>query len=111
MPLKHLTETVLIVVLGIITIVTGILTDTLPLLPNGIIPWAILLGATLLYPLVLYPLLRSNRADYFFRALHFAPAFMVLLWLLIQVVALRDPSFLIIHQGYTWGWTLAGVII
>lgn len=111
MPLKHLTETVLVVALGIVTIFTGILIDTLPLLPQGFIPWAIVFGAALLYPLVLYPLFRTNRADYFFRVLHFLPAALALLWIAIQLVALRFPAALIVHEWYTFGWTVVGVVI
>jgi hypothetical protein len=111
MPLKHFTETLLILVLGVAMVVTGILVSTLPLLPEGLLPALILLGITLLYPIALYPLFRSNRADYPFRVLHFIPAFIVGGWLLLQGIAYFLPGLQFLTTGYVWGWTLAPVLI
>jgi len=110
MPLKYPTETTLILVLGLVTLLVGVLTDTLPLLPEGILPWGLVFGSALLYGLLLYPLLRRNRAEYAFRALHFLPAAIALLWFLIQVLALLFPEVLALHRYYTYGWTAVGVI-
>ena len=110
MPLKHLTETVLVVLLGLMTILAGIMVDTLPLLPAGALPWAIAFGVALLYALVMYPTLKSNRAEYSFRVLHFLPALMLILWLIIQLIALKDPRALIVHYWYTFGWALFTVV-
>ncbi len=111
MPLKHLTETILVALLASAIIVTGVLISSLPFLPQGLLPWAIVFGLTLAYPLALYSLLRRNRADYWFRALHFAPAVMALLWLVIQAVTMRAPALLKLHRLYTWGFTMPAVVI
>lgn len=111
MPLKHLTETVLVVLLAIVTIVTGVLVATLPPVPEGFFPWAGVFAATVLYPAVLYPLLRNNRADYAFRALHFAPVAIALGWLLLQVLVLKLPAAESGERIYTWGWSLLPVAI
>ncbi len=111
MPLKHLTETILVALLAFAIIVTGVLVSSLPFLPQGLLPWAIVFGLTLAYPLALYSLLRRNRADYWFRALHFAPAVMALLWLVIQAVTMRAPALLKLHRLYTWGFTMPAVLI
>ncbi|TSC57432.1 MAG: hypothetical protein Greene041619_1164 [Candidatus Peregrinibacteria bacterium Greene0416_19] len=110
MPLKHLTETALIALLAVATMITGLLVATLPLLPQGLVPGFLLLITVLLYPLILYPTLKHNRADYAFRLLHFAPATLVLLWFLIQFLALAFPWLLWLHRVYTWGWTLPAVL-
>lgn len=107
MPLKHITETLLILILGAVLIVTGLLTGSLPALPQGMLPWAGLFVLTLAYPLGLYGLLRRHRADYWFRVLHFAPMLLTLLWMLIQLISYKAPSFI----GFTTGLIAAGVIV
>lgn len=82
MPLKHTTETVLVFLLGAVLLVTGVVLHFLPPLPGGLYWWALAFVCALLYPLLVYPTLRTNRADYSFRALHFLPAGFLLLWLL-----------------------------
>ena len=111
MPLKHLTETFLILLLGLVILLTGVALDTLPLLPEGALPWAIAFAISLLYALVFYPVLKKNRAEYSFRVLHFVPAGMLVLWLVIQLIALREPRALSVHHWYTWGWSAAPVIL
>ncbi len=103
MPLKHHTETALVALLCVLIVLTGIALSTLPILPDGIVPWGIVFVVTLLYPLALYPLLRKNRADYEFRALHFAPAVIAGLWIILQAASLRAPLFLRFHHWLTWG--------
>ncbi|MBI3331519.1 hypothetical protein HYZ99_00995 [Candidatus Peregrinibacteria bacterium] len=110
MPLKHLTETVLVVLLGVMVVLTGVIMDTLPLLPAGALPWAIAFGVALLYALVVYPTLKSNRAEYSFRLLHFLPALMLLIWLVIQLISIYEPNALLVHHWYTWGWALFAVV-
>lgn len=109
MPLKHATETFLIVVLAVAVIVTGMVMQTLVSLPEGIVPWAILFVIASLYPLLLGKLFRENRADYAFRLLHFVPAIMLLVWLLLQALTLLFPVFENILRWYTWGWSLPAV--
>lgn len=111
MPLKHLTETLLIVLLGAVIILTGTVVASLPHLPQGFMPWAIVSFLTVLYPAVLYPLLKKNRADYAFRSLHFVPFVMTILWLLIEIVMLKDPRFIAVQRIYTWGLTAPAVLI
>lgn len=111
MPLKHLTETVLVVLLAIVTIVTGVLVATLPPVPEGFFPWVGIFVATVLYPAVFYPLLRNNRADYAFRALHFAPVAIALGWLLLQVLVLKFPASASAERVYTWGWSVLPVAV
>lgn len=106
MPLKHRTETFLVVLLAIVVMITGLLIATLPPLPNGLIPWAIVFVATLAYPIILYPLFRADRADYEFRTLHWVPAMMVFVWLLLQIAAMLVTPLGILEKVYTWAWLL-----
>lgn len=109
MPLKHFTETALVILLGIMLLLAGVAIDTLPLLPEGALPWAIAFAVSIFYALALYPMLRRNRAEYSFRLLHFLPAVMLVLWLVIQLLALREPRALIAHHWYTWGFGILAV--
>ncbi len=111
MPLKHFTETVLVFVLGIVFAATGIVLSTLPHLPPGILPWLLLFIATLIYPAALYPLLKNNRADYEFRALHFLPAAITLLWLLLASSMLRFPFLGRILAALTYACSLPFVLV
>ncbi len=111
MPLKHLTETLLIVLLGIVTVATGFVLSTLPHLPPGILPWLILFVITLIYPAVLYPLLKNNRADYEFRALHFLPAVVAVLWLLLASLTLRFAFLSVVLAVLTFAWSLPFVFV
>ncbi len=111
MPLKHATETFLVFLLGVVILLTGILLPTLPDLPAGAIPWAVLFVLSVLYPLSLFALFRRRRADHAFRLLHWFPALMLLLWLGIEIVALELPRALLVMNGYTWGWTLPAVTV
>lgn len=107
MPLKHNTETLLVFLLGLFTIIIGALIASVPVLPAGIAAWSIVFALSLFYPFLLYPLFRRDRADYVFRMLHFGPAAVVLLWLFVQVVSLRLPRALILSSWLTW--TLAAL--
>lgn len=106
MPLKYSTETFLVLLLGAAIIITGIVTAILPPLSVTVIPWVIAFVASLLYPLALYPLFKDRRADYEFRALHFVPAFMLIVWLGIQLLLSVLPFFEVLLASYTWGWSL-----
>ncbi|MDD5751791.1 MAG: hypothetical protein PHS73_04715 [Candidatus Peribacteraceae bacterium] len=111
MPLKHTTETFLIFLFGVVILLTGFLLSTLPDLPVGAVPWAILFVLALLYPLSLVFLFRSRRADHAFRLLHWFPALMLLVWLGLQIVALERTHLLSLVDGYTWAWTLPAVAL
>ncbi len=110
MPLKHFTETVLVIVLVLVTIVTGIAISILPPIPEGFVPWGIVFVAALIYPAIVYPLLKTNRADYTFRALHFAPVAITLGWLFLQIAMLKEPRTEVAETIYTWGFGAAPVI-
>jgi len=111
MPLKHFTETFLIVVLGAIIALTGLLVATLPPLPHGALPWVILFVLSVAYPLSLHSMFQKRRADNLFRNLHWFPAAMLLAWLLIQGVVLGSTVNPDQVQWYTWAWSLPAVVI
>jgi len=109
MPLKHTTETLLIFFLGTAMVVTGIVLPTLTLLEMGIVPWATVFVLAVAYPLLLSRVFRCNRADYSFRMLHWVPAILLLILLLLQGIVYVLPSGQSVVDWYTWGWTLPGV--
>lgn len=104
MPLKHFTETVLVVLLGLAAISAGAIVSVMPPIPEGFAPWTIVFAAALAYPAILYPLLKSSRADYSFRALHFAPVAVTIAWILIQIATLKEPRFAAANSIFTWGF-------
>ena len=110
MPLKHTTETLLIFVLAVAIIVTGMLMQTLADLPSGLVPWAILFVLAVAYPLSLSHLFRRNRADYEFRLLHWFPAAMLLLWIILQAAFSLHAGFVKVFDWLTWGWSLPMVV-
>src|SRR3989344_8257269 len=95
MPLKHSTETLLIIVLGVLLLVTGAILDILPSLPEGTVLWGVAWAGSVAYPLLLYPVLKERRADYSFRVLHFVPVGMLLLWFMLEIVSFYRPQ--VIH--------------
>lgn len=111
MPLKHFTETLLVFLLGLLTILVGVAVASLPVLPRGILPWITVFGVALLYPLAIYPILKRDRADYAFRLLHFGPVAIALVWFLTQVASLRFPRILILGGVWTFGWSLIPILI
>ncbi len=111
MPLKHFTETFLVVVLGAVIALTGLLTATLPNLPDGALPWAALFILSVVYPLSLYALFQRRRADNTFRNLHWFPAGMLLVWLMLQGAVLGSSVDSESVALYSWGWTLVPVVL
>ena len=111
MPLKHFTETFLVVVLGAVIALTGLLTATLPSLPDGALPWAVLFIVSIVYPLSLYSLFQRRRADNSFRNLHWFPAVILLVWLALQGVVVGSTVENESVVLYSWGWTLAPVLL
>lgn len=109
MPLKHSTETALVVILAAVIVLTGVVCAILPPITQSSLPWAVAFALSLVYPLSLYPLFKERRADYEFRMLHFVPALMLALWLVLQVVASLLPQLQALLHWYTWGWTLPAV--
>lgn len=92
MPLKHLTETLLVIVLSVAVLATCVALSVTPLPPEGLLPWAIIFVLSLIYPLSLYSLFRQSRADYWFRVLHFLPTFISLLWIALAFARIRMPQ-------------------
>lgn len=111
MPLKFATETLLIVLLGFVTILTGVILATLPALPAGLVPGIILLLATLAYAFSYSSLFRRDRVEYAFRLLHLFPAAMVVVWFILQGITYLDPAFDRFTGLYTWGWSLGPVVL
>lgn len=111
MPLKHFTETFLVIVLGAVIALTGLLIATLPSLPEGGLPWAVLFVLAIIYPLTLLPMFRLRRADTFFRNLHWFPALMLLAWLVVEILRYKGAVSASVSSLYTWGWTLGAVAI
>lgn len=111
MPLKHFTETFLVVVLGAVVALTGLLVSTLPPLPQGALPWAVLFVLSMIYPLSLHSLFQKRRADNFFRKLHWFPAGILLVWLLLQGIAIGSTLQVAQMTFYTWGWALGAVLV
>lgn len=111
MPLKHFTETLLVVLLAVVTIATAVIVSVLPPIPEGFFTWSVLFALTIVYPALLYPLLKSNRADYSFRALHFAPVAIVLIWMFIQIALMKEPRVAMLYRVYTWGFGLLPIVV
>lgn len=111
MPLKHPVETLLVFILALAVVATGLIVAVLPPLPEGAFVWGVFFLLANAYPLVLYPLFKNRRADYEFRALHFLPALMLLVWLIIELIIRQMPSAATAAEWYTWGWTLPAVVV
>ena len=109
MPLKHLTETVLVVLLALVTIATGIIVSTLPHIPAGFFPWVATFISAVIYPALVYPILKNNRADNSFRALHFAPVTITLMWMFIEIALLKEPRLQLVASAYTWVFSTPAV--
>lgn len=80
MPLKHATETRLVILLGGALVGIGAAARVLPPFPRVAFLWGGLALLSLLYPLFLLPLFRARRADYAFRVLHFLPFVLLIAW-------------------------------
>lgn len=106
MPLKHTTETLLVILLAGVLVLTGFIISILPPLSVSFIPWTLAFVASLLYPLSLYPMFKERRADYEFRAFHFAPAALLLLWMIFDLLASAFPFVAFLLSWFTWGWAL-----
>lgn len=109
MPLKHDTETSMVVVLGLLIALSGAIVTFLPPVSVSVWPWAIAFAASVVYPLALYPMMKERRADHEFRALHFVPAIILLLWLALDLLVTFRPSWQVLQSLYTWGWSVAVV--
>lgn len=111
MPLKHTTETLLIILLAAVLALTGFVMSILPPLGVSVVPWIVAFVASLLYPLSLYPLFKERRADYEFRMFHFAPAALLLIWMVLDLVSSAFPFAAFLLSWFTWGWALPFVFL
>lgn len=109
MPLKHATETFLIVLLGIAIALAAFAARFLPPVVEGWTPWGVAFLVSVLYPLALHPLLRRRRADYAFRVLHLFPLLIFVLAAGLEVLGKLRPEAAAIEEIYRWGWTLLAV--
>lgn len=110
MPLKHTTETRLVIVLGGILVGVGFSVRLLPPLPNGAFLFGGLWLLSLLYPLLLLPLFRARRAEYAFRILHFLPSLLLLMWAAFPVLRSSGVPTGSIEEWYTWEQGLLPIV-
>ncbi len=110
MPLKHDTETRLIILLGLMIALAGAVSAFLPPVSVSALPWLTACTLGLAYPLLLYPTLRSHRADYPFRLLHFVPVLILLVWLALELLASAVPSFQFAQTLFTLCWSGPAVL-
>lgn len=110
MPLKHDTETTMVFLLGLLIALAGAVAAFLPPVSVTIVPWSIAFVVSLIYPLVWYPVMKERRADYEFRALHFVPALILLLWLVLDLFVSFRPDWQVMQSLFTWGWTMGLVL-
>lgn len=106
MPLKHHTETAYLFLLGLAIGVSGVAVALLPKLPNGFPYWLVLFIAAVFYPLVLARTFRTNRADYEFRLLHWFPAGIFMLWILLEALSPKFRAVYILELGFLYLWSL-----
>lgn len=111
MPLKHFTETVVIVALALVTVLAAILVRTVPPFPAGFVPLLLLFGAGLVYAAALSPMLRRNRADYPLRVLHLAPAAIALFALIFGFLGRSVPALLGTIGFLSFGFFLPLIIV
>lgn len=111
MPLKHATETALVLLLAVMIALAGVAVAFLPPVSVSILPWAIAFAISLIYPLALYPMMRERRADHSFRLLHFVPAAILLIWLVLDLLASFVPGLQWLQSWFTWAWALPFVAL
>lgn len=111
MPLKHSTETILVGILGAVMSLAGIVLGVLSAVSSPGFLWIGAFLVALAYPLMLYPHFRERRADYEFRLLHFVPAMLLLLWLLLTVLSGFFPFLAAVRGALMIGWALPLVLI
>lgn len=110
MPLKHATETRLVVVLGGALVGTGVAVRLFPPLPDGAFLFGGLWVLLFFYPLLLFPLFRARRADYAFRMLHFLPSLLLLVWAALYTLRLSGFSLGAFFAWYTWEYGVLPII-
>lgn len=111
MPLKHSTETTLVAVLGVAMALAGIVVAVLSFVSAPWLLWIAAFFVSVAYPMVLYPHFRERRADYEFRLLHFTPAVVLLVWMLVTIAEPVLPAFAFVRTILTFGWALPLVFL
>ena len=110
MPLKHHIETRLIALLGAAIVATGVFLAFVRPIAGGLY-FGIALVLAILYPIFLYPLFKRDRADKVFRLLHWFPAGLLFLALVIDVVAEYWGGAELLHAALRWSWGIIPVIV
>lgn len=111
MPLKHDTETFLVTLLGLMIALAGVTVTFLPPLSVQTFPWVIAFVISLIYPLALYPMLKERRAEHEFRALHFVPMLILLVWLVLDLLASFRPDLSYLQEWFAWSWSMPVVAV
>lgn len=94
------------ILLGLLIGVAGFAASLLPPLPTGMPYWAVCMVLSVLYPLLLAGKFKSDRADYEFRVLHWFPAGIFALWMVLQLLDGKLPLFHILNLGFLFLWSL-----
>jgi len=110
-PLKHSTESAYLILLALVICAAGIAIALLPPYTEGLRYWTIGFVLTLLYPFLLRRTFRTNRADYEFRLLHWFPAGMFVLWMLMQLTESSLKILTILNLGFFYLWSLPLVLL
>ena len=111
MPLKHRTETAFLFILALAISFAGFALALLPSMPEGFVYWSILLIASVLYPLLLLHTFKINRADYEFRLLHWFPAILFVLWMVLELLSPFLRIAFILKLGFLSLWSLPLVVL
>ncbi len=110
-PLKHHTETALLLLLGLVIAGAGFTASLLPHFAAGVLYWLVCFVVSVLYPLTLRRTFRESRVDYELRFLHWFPASIFLLWLLLELTAPHLKIALILELGFFTLWSLQLVFL
>lgn len=101
MPLKHRTETLLLTLWFLVTAATCILVASLPVLPEGFLPWLIVTLLAAAYALVTVPFLRSQFASGALTAMHLVPVTLCVVWFALQLFK-NVPGASVFLHALSW---------
>lgn len=99
------------VFLALATAAAGFVAGLLPGSIAGLRVWSIALTLSVLYPIALTSTLRGNRADYEFRLLHWFPATIFILWLVLLALGKRFAVAEILRMYFFMLWSLPLVFL
>ena len=106
MPLKHSQETAYLAFLALMICLFGFAISLLPHVPQGLSYGMTLFAISVVYPIFLLRTFKANRADYEFRLLHWFPAGMCALWILLQYTAPLAHWIYVLQLGFFFLWSL-----